>query len=524
MTSAATWAEAGQAPGDFTSILFRHGDVAPKNQAPEPACFRDLNLDQLVASIIGGREEYELRSYFHVPLTSSGAVAYRHEVLRDLEDAGIRGAVRSFGAGMRSVRGQLEQSRKYHYPVQQRDAFLRAATTYVDAVGALGDGLRDNRPASRGLSSVAAYLESYVCSDLFVALSSDAKEVSTGLASVTYRLHLVGDRVHVSRDVGEENYAADVARTFERFQQGQVESHLARLSTVEEMNHVEAAIAELVGQLYPEAFAALARFRTEHDGFLDEHLSLFDREVQFYLAVLEFADRLRTGGLSMCYPEVSDTGPEIYGQDAFDPALADKLLPDGKSVVCNDFQLAGPERILVVTGPNQGGKTTFARMVGQMTYLAGLGLLVPAGRARLLLPDRILTHFERGENLQDLTGALEDDLVRMRDILHAATARSLVIINEVFTSTSLDDAVLLSTRMLQKMTGLKCLGVWVTFLDELASLSESTVSMVSQVSPDDLTARTFKVVRQRADGTAYAEALAERHGLTYPSLKARLAR
>jgi len=87
MSAAATPAGSRQVPGDFTSILFRHGDVAPKNQAPEPACFRDLNLDQLVAAIIGGREEYELRSYFHVPLTSSGAVAYRHEVLRDLEVA-----------------------------------------------------------------------------------------------------------------------------------------------------------------------------------------------------------------------------------------------------------------------------------------------------------------------------------------------------------------------------------------------------------------------------------------------------
>jgi DNA mismatch repair ATPase MutS len=239
---------------------------------------------------------------------------------------------------------------------------------------------------------------------------------------------------------------------------------------------------------------------------------------------LDFTRRLTAAGLKFSYPEVTTEPGALSADDAFDLALAVKSTGKDRPLVGNDFHLSDPERIFVVTGPNQGGKTTFARTVGQCAYLASLGCPIPAKRARFTLPDRIYTHFERQESLSTLHGKLEDELVRMYDVLAHATATSLIIMNESFSSTTHSDALVIGTEILDRIVKLRCIAVYVSFLDELAGVDQACVSLVGEVAPDDPSQRTFRFTRRPADGLAYAAALANKYGLSRDVVRRRISR
>jgi DNA mismatch repair protein MutS len=507
----------------FHSILFARPARSPE-PSEAPACFADLRLDQVVEQVTAGRDEYALAPLYWRPLDDRESIHYRQAVVSDLRRPVIADPVTSFAARMREVRKYLALAARLHYPLQSQRWQLEAASVYCDAVAALGDKLSELEPHSSGFAGLRAYMGNYVESQAFTSLTGETRELRRKLASVRYTIHLHGPRVKVDDYDQQPDFSAGVDETFERFRQGAVATRRFEFPEHPEMNHVEARILELVARLNPETFSELSNYCGRHAQFIDDTIARFDREVQFYLGYLEQIRALEARGLSFCLPQVRPGAKEVHAQASFDLALAFKLSESDQTAVDNDFRLEGPERVLVVTGPNQGGKTTFARMFGQLHYLASLGLPVPGAEAQLLLADGVFTTFEREEDIRNLRGKLEDELVRIRAILDAATGDSVLVMNETFGSTTLSDARRVGSEIVRRIVALDVLCVFVTFVDELASVSEATVSMMSTVLPDDPATRTYKVVRKPADGLAYAMALAERHRLTYDQIAERITR
>ncbi len=223
--------------------------------------------------------------------------------------------------------------------------------------------------------------------------------------------------------------------------------------------------------------------------------------------------RLTRTGLKFCYPTVSATDKEILAEETYDLALATKLVASNAPVVCNGFCLKDPERILVVSGPNQGGKTTFARTFGQLHHLASLGCPVPAKAFRASVRERIFTHYKREEDATMESGKLEEELSRMSHIIDDIVPNALVLFNEFFASTNEREGAEIARQVVAALVEQRIEVFFVTHQYEFAHAFEResplpVLFLRAEREPDG--ARTFRISPGRPLRTSYGKDLYKR--------------
>ncbi len=504
-------------PTAETSILFRQPTVLQKTPAPY---FVDLGLDRYVAAATEGHEFFRLATYFYSPLSDADDIIFRQSAFSEVMS--IRHILTPFSSSLKQMRDRIRLRDKMSHPLQKVALHVEAADLYIGAVDTLLAAISKTPVSSSALDLYFDALRTFSESDDYRSLRSETRLVLQTFTEIRYTVNLWTGHLTVSPYQDLPDLTAEVELTFARFQQGTAKDYRIKVGETLELNHVETEILERVEQLHPEPFELLNKFASRtRDGFPAALLTNFDRELAFLFACNDVAEPLQAVGLTLTMPRLA-TEKRVSASHSFDIALALKLTSEASAVITNNFSLEPPEQFLVVTGPNQGGKTTFARMFGSMHYLAMLGIPVPGSDVELPVPDRIFTHFEREEDAHSGHGKLEDELLRIYQIITFATERSVVIVNEMFASTTLADSIDLGTRVMGQLIQIGAVGVCVTFVDELSSLSRSTVSLVANVIREPPNTPTFTLDRRAADGVAYALAIASRHGLTFDQLSSRL--
>ena len=179
----------------------------------------------------------------------------------------------------------------------------------------------------------------------------------------------------------------------------------------------------------PEATGALAQ-SAEH---LRSFFSRLRKELAFYVGGIRLAESLRARSLSVCIPELlAPASRDRSWQGLYDVALA---LTKKEAVTGNDLQTEH-KSLYIITGANQGGKSTFLRSIGQSQLMAQCGLFVGAESFTTPLRRGIYTHFTREEDASMKNGKLAEELCRMDAIADHLGRDDLMLFNESFASTN----------------------------------------------------------------------------------------
>jgi hypothetical protein len=237
--------------------------------------------------------------------------------------------------------------------------------------------------------------------------------------------------------------------------------------------------------------------------------SVLKAELAFYVGCVNLRARLSELGGAVCLPEPVPQGePAWSAEGLYDLVLA---LRSGTRVVDNDMAADGGS-LVVVTGANQGGKSTFLRSLGLAQLMMQAGMFVAARRFRAGIVTGVFSHFKREEDPTLQGGELDEELRRMSRLVKRIAAGGLLLCNESFASTNEQEGSEIALELVRAMSDAGVKIVYVTHLFELANrlYSDDRGRASFLRAPRQSGAQSFKLVEGAPEPTAYGEDLYRR--------------
>jgi DNA mismatch repair ATPase MutS len=483
-------------------LMHRESDVDLGQPLPAnaEALKQDLELPTLFDAMARG--DVYLRELVEKVLLSSlsdpEAIRYRQEVLGDcLERPAI---VRELYA--LAVEGVESKQKVWHFwhrdsPDSLLQKSLAILDLLADVLGRLRKLADEHQPAfgSEGFARLFATLQRELDDDYLRVVDYHLRELrfrrgallSAGLGRGNRGTH------YVLRKPNEQSL-------LERLTPGGSPSYSFTIPARDE--HGFQALAELKGRGINLVANAVAQ-STDH---ILSFFSMLRAELGFYVGCLNLYEQLVEKGQPTCFPVplAAETSAAFTARELYDASLAFHL---GERVVGNDVDADGKQLVLI-TGANQGGKSTFLRSVGLAQLMLQAGMFVAAESFRANVCTGVHTHFKREEDASMTRGKLDEELHRMSEIADTITPTGLLLCNESFASTNEREGSEIARQVVRAMVEANVKVFYVTHLYDLANSlyqeqSQTGLFLRAERKPDG--GRTFRVLPGEPLPTSYGE-------------------
>jgi len=460
---------------------------------------QDLELNTLLDAMAGG--DAYLRAQAERALLSTlaepQAILYRQDVLRDcLEHPET---VRDLYALAIDALESKQKTRHFWFrdsPEQLLQKSLRMLELLADSLRRLREIAAQQRPlfASEAFTQLFAMLERELDDDYLGTLDYH-------LGELAFRRDTL-----ISADLGKGNRGTRYVlrkpherSLLQRLTPGGRASYSFTVPARDE--HGMRALGELRDRGINLVADALAQSTDHILGFFET----LRAELGFYVACLNLHQQLLAKGEPTCFPVSLEGAADAFSvRGLYDASLAFHL---GSRVVGNDVDADG-KRLVMITGANQGGKSTFLRSVGLAQLMMQAGMFVAAESLHANVVPGVFTHFKREEDTSMTRGKLDEELSRMSEIADLISPSCLLLCNESFAATNEREGSEIARQVIRAMVEANVKVFFVTHLFDLAdSLHrqqlETALFLRAERQPDGH--RTFLVSEGAPLPTSYGE-------------------
>ena len=530
---------------------------------------QDLALDRVARAITGGGADFEsIAKVLGQSETDVRVIGFRQEILRDLM------AHADLARAFERVIPYIDEITRFVRTSKETDSPLLTAVwrigeleMYSLVVNDLADTIAGlQQPLmSEGLQALADRLEQIRAEESYQTLQRELPDLLAGIRkrqSLTLGVNLDDKLRPVEAtilSVNEHSFRSEsMLSSFLKQVKPEYRTHTPLHQTMKDAQGKYSTKIPLsplfmdLNEILKSLVKPLNRTVESYLSINSRFLRRLRRDFAFYLGALQLQRKFAAAGIATCFPDILPENrgrSEITGFVNLQLALTviESAAP-GHSLVPNDAVFDTEAGFYLLTGPNQGGKTTYIQGIGLIFACAQAGLFVPAESARIIPTDYILTHFPAEERGRLTTGRLSEEMERLDEIFGRVTSRSLVILNETFSSTSPGEATRLAEDIVLGLRMIGARGVFATHLHDLAlrisQLNEMVkgpnriASLVAQIEPgtgDDSTAgedgaahsdqgakRSYRIVPAAPEGRSFALDIARKHRLSLDDLQRRL--
>jgi DNA mismatch repair ATPase MutS len=265
--------------------------------------------------------------------------------------------------------------------------------------------------------------------------------------------------------------------------------------------------ARALGELKGRGINLVANALAQSVDHIINFFNLFRTEIAFYVGCLNLHDHLAKKGEPMCFPLPIGPGERRERfKGLYDVCLALSLK---QRVVGNEME-ADDKDLVIITGANQGGKSTFLRSLGLAQLMMQCGMFAPAESFSANICDGLFTHYKREEDVTMSSGKLDEELSRMSDIVDHVRANSLLLFNESFAATNEREGSEIAGQIICALLEKRIKIFFVTHLYELAysfyeKQMENAIFLRAERRADG--GRTFKIIKGAPLETSYGKDL-----------------